>query len=517
MSKLAVFLGDDVYGFKPGEIIAITCYRDHIQRLERLTPADIPALEQMHHDLLLDLRGKLVLPGLIDAHLHAIATGMLMLGTDLHDVTSVDELAEAVRQAAAQDTEFVRLGGLDDSRLSAADRQRITRTWLDELVPDRPLAIKSVEGHSGWFNTPAWKRVGIRPVLEGLSLERALIDAMWESGRVHGNAYEHITTPLYDSYTFEERRKALALAIAAAQRAGLTGLHCMEGYGEHRRHDFKLILELDHCEDIDLTLYCRNETPALAHELEVPRFGGCWCVDGAIGARSAAISEPYTDQPDHCGELYYSAEQLKAWIEPALKLDMQVCLHTIGDRAIDLALSVYEQLKDRYDLRQLRPRLDHFIMGTAEQARRAAKLGIVSAMQPAFDARWGGTKGGYAQRLGAKRALNTNPVGEMIRAGLLVGGSSDSYITPLDPLSGIRAAMNHHNPMHQVDFDTAVRLFSEDAAYLAHQELSRGRIAEEYLADFTVVDGDRELNADARVTLTIKQGKVVYDAQQSSA
>ncbi len=130
-------------------------------------------------------------------------------------------------------------------------------------------------------------------------------------------------------------------------------------------------------------------------------------------------------------------------------------------------------------------------------------------MQPAFDALWGGPDGGYAARLGPERALRTNPVGQMISSGLTVAGSSDSYITPLDPLLGIRAAMEHHSPDQRVDFDTAVRLFSEQGAALAHQEGTRGRIAPGCQADFSVVQGDRSLKG-ACVELTVKGGVVVY-------
>jgi predicted amidohydrolase YtcJ len=301
----------------------------------------------------------------------------------------------------------------------------------------------------------------------------------------------------------------MELVIEQAKRAGLVGIHCLEGYGERRREDFELILELDQRDDTDLTLYCRDATPELAHELGQRRFGGCWCVDGAIGAHSAAVGEAYSDKPHHCGELYHSDAELRAWIESGLKLGMQVCVHAIGDRALDQVIGIYEQLAPQYDLHALRPRIDHFILGTEAMARRAAALGCGSAMQPAFDARWGGASGGYALRLGPDRALQTNPVGSMFRAGLPLGGSSDSYITPLDPLGGIHAALNHHNPEHRVDFITAVELFTWRAAWLAHQERQRGRIAPGYQADFTVVDGDRSLDG-ATVAATVKGGQVVW-------
>ncbi|HES58705.1 MAG TPA: hypothetical protein ENO21_04680, partial [Firmicutes bacterium] len=211
---------------------------------------------------------------------------------------------------------------------------------------------------------------------------------------------------------------------------------------------------------------------------------------------------------------YFSDEEITAWLDSGLREGMQVCVHAIGERALGQALSALEALAPGYDLHERRPRVDHFVMGTPELAQRAANCGAVSAMQPPFDAMWGGADGGYAARLGPERALRTNPVGQMISGGLMVAGSSDSYITPLDPLFGIRAALEHHNPAQRVDFDTAVRLFSEQGAALAHQEGTRGRIAPGCQADFTVVAGGRSLEG-ARVELTVKCGVVVHGEPQS--
>jgi len=514
-AALTTILGNDIFGQPAGRLCAIHLRDGLIVRLEPLAEVELPALIAAAGPGLIDLRGLLILPGLIDSHLHAIATGMQLLTGDLRHISSVNQLAAEVSAAAESGAEFVRLGGLDPSRLGSAGVDAITRQWLNELTPGRALYIKSVEGHSAWFNALAWERVGVNAVLERLGVSDARRREMQRAGRVWGNAYEQLTTPIYDSYSFAERKQGMALVIERAKAVGLCGLHCLEGYGEHRRHDFEMMLELDQQGDIDLTLYCRDETPALAGELAVPRFGGCWCVDGAIAAHSAALAEPYFDKPELSGELYYSDEQLAAWIESGCAAGMQVCLHAIGERALDQALRCFEQLAPRY-LEKLRPRLDHFVMGTPELARRAAKLGVLSSMQPAFDALWGGAEGGYSQRLGPERALRSNPLGQMIGCGLRVAGGSDSYITPLDPLGGIRAAMNHHNEEMRVDFERAVGLFSQDAAYLAHQEDERGRIAGGYQADFTVVRGDRTMAADAAVALTIKGGRVVHDAAEAS-
>ncbi len=508
-----VLIADNVFGHPAGQLCAIHLRGDRISAVDRLATGDVPVLLQ-GPGTVLDLRGRLLLPGLIDSHVHAIASGMFMLGENLQEVRKLDELEAAIRRTAKAGERVVRLGGLDLSRLDGTEHALLDRAWLDGVVSERPLIIKSVEGHSSWFNTLGWEMVIDERIMVEEGLTRSEVAEMYDRGRLHGGAYEKHTTPLYDSYSHAERRAGMLRVLDTARRMGLTGIHCLEGYGEFRREDFQLILDLDG-QGCDLTLYCRDSTPKIAHELGVPRLGGCWCVDGAIGSHSAAITEPYADRPGHCGELYFDDAELAAWISSGIALDMQVCVHAIGDRALEQTIRIYEELAGNTDIAASRHRVDHFILGDESQAERAAQLGLCSSMQPAFDARWGGESGGYATRLGSARALETNPVGTMHRCGLRIGGSSDSYITPLDPLGGMQAAMNHHNPRHRVDFDTAVRMFSCDGAWLGHSEAERGSIATGQAASFSVVRGDRSL-ADAAISATIHRGKVVYSAESES-
>ncbi|MCB1217302.1 amidohydrolase family protein [bacterium] len=508
-AQVKLLLSDDVFGRRRGDLTAIRVQSGLIHSLETVSAEDAARLLSSE-SAALDLRGALLLPGLIDSHVHAIATGMFMLSENLQEVTSLAQLEAAIRRTAQRSERVVRLGGLDLSRLDRAEHPQLDRAWLDGVVADRPLIIKSVEGHSSWFNTRGWEMVIDERIMAEEGLSREAIDEMYERGRLHGGAYEKHTTPLYDSYSHAERRAGMQLVLDTARRMGLTGIHCLEGYGDFRREDFQLILELDG-QGCDLTLYCRDSTPKLAHELGVPRFGGCWCVDGAIGSHSAAVSEPYADRPGHCGELYFDDAQLAAWIRSGIEHEMQVCVHAIGDRALEQTIRIYEELAPQHDLAASRHRVDHFILGDEAQAERAARLGLCSSMQPAFDARWGGESGGYATRLGSSRALETNPVGTMQRCGLRVGGSSDSYITPLDPLGGMHAAMNHHNPRHRVDFETAVAMFTSEGAWLGHAEHERGGISAGQAASFTVVNGDRTLDG-AQVRATIHRGRLVYEA-----
>ncbi|MCB1220391.1 MAG: amidohydrolase family protein [Planctomycetales bacterium] len=509
-----LIISNNVFGRRPGELSAIRIASGRITSVDSLAEVDVSAVLAGSRSSM-DLRGSMLLPGLIDSHVHAIATGMFMLSENLQEVTNLAQLEAAIRRIAARGERVVRLGGLDLSRLDKAEHPLLDRAWLDGIVNERPLIIKSVEGHSSWFNSRGWEMVIDERIMAEEGLSREAIDEMYRRGRLHGGAYEKHTTPLYDSYSHEERAAGMRLVLDTARRMGLTGIHCLEGYGDFRREDFQLILGLDG-QGCDLTLYCRDSTPKLAHELGVPRFGGCWCVDGAIGSHSAAVSEPYADRAGHCGELYFDDAELAAWIRSGIEHDMQVCVHAIGDRALEQTIRIYEELAPQHDLARSRHRVDHFILGDEGQAERAARLGLCSSMQPAFDARWGGESGGYATRLGSKRALETNPVGTMHSCGLKVGGSSDSYITPLDPLGGMHAAMNHHNPRHRVDFDTAVAMFTSVGAWLGHADEDRGSIAAGQSANFTVVNGNRSLEA-ASVRATVHRGTVTFDSELETA
>jgi predicted amidohydrolase YtcJ len=152
-----LLLGDNVFGHPPGEVVAVRFGGGVIASARPVPAAELPDLVQGLGDRLLDARGKLVLPGLIDAHIHALSSGMLMLSTDLRGAGTRDELADAVRTAAGESGEFVRLGGLDPSRLGAAI-ETISREWLDELRPRRAV---HQERRGLRVQHAAWERIGV--------------------------------------------------------------------------------------------------------------------------------------------------------------------------------------------------------------------------------------------------------------------------------------------------------------------------------------------------------------------
>ncbi len=246
-------------------------------------------------------------------------------------------------------------------------------------------------------------------------------------------------------------------------------------------------------------------------DLGLPRIGGCILLDGAIGARTAALAKPYDDDPENTGVLYFGDEEFVRFAGECAAAGLQLCVHAIGDAAIEQGLRAWEQLASAYDLAALRPRIDHFCLAAPEQCLRAASAGVASGMQPAFDYFWGGAQSGYYDALG-QRALAANPLHTALKAGMHVGGGSDAPITQLDPRLGIHAACNHTNPEERLSFTSAVELFTTGSAALEGAEADKGRLSPGYRADFTVMPGSTNGSniQEQPVALTVHRGRVVY-------
>lgn len=461
---------------------------------------------------ILDARGHLVLPAFIDSHAHILGEARRRLEVDAFGVLSCEELVTHIRRSPQLGVLLVVADRLNFNALPETE-QRNLKAALDAVFPTQAVQVKSIEHHSCWFNEKAWEVVKVDEAAQLLGVSPAQLQQMCESGRVHGQLYEALSETLYDTFTVGERRTALAELLATLPALGIGGVHSLVGYGTDRRADVQVTLDAAEASDaVDLVVYPRTMDIALVKDLGLPRIGGCILLDGAIGARTAAVREPYEDSEGNFGVIYFTDEEFEGFARECAAASLQLCVHAIGDAAIEQGLRVYERLAPKSDLLALRPRIDHFCLGTPEQCVRAAALGVASGMQPAFDHYWGKPRV-YAKALGEARALAGNPLRTALGAGMVVGGGSDAPITPLDPRLGIHAACTHSNPAERLDFAQAVKLFTTGSAALAHMERTEGAIAPGYQADFVVLpaetNGDNIHETD--VLNTIHRGIVVYE------
>ncbi len=459
---------------------------------------------------IIDLKGKAVLPGFIDAHTHLVSTGLTRtVYLDLSGARSLEELLEQVRGELARraEGEWLVGRGWDESRWP--ERRYVTRRELDRVAPANPVALFRVDGHLLVVNSRALKEVPLPQArLKGgkADLERGWL---WEEAAWW--FHEQIKPDL------AHLKKAIMAGVELAHSHGLTSIHeiarprYLRAYQELRREG-RLRLR------VYLNLMSEQMEELIGLGLETT-FGDEWLrlggvklfADGSIGAGNAALSEPYRDRGGR-GELNHTPEELRRFVERARAHGLQVMIHAIGDRAIEAALEAYERAGVTP---QERHRIEHFELATPEQVERAARLGVVLSMQPNF-LQWAAPGGLYEARLGKERARRINPHRWVLDAGGRLAFGSDCM--PLGPLFGLQQVVNAPQPVQRLTLEEALRCYTQGGAYASFEEGLKGSLEVGKLADLVVLSEDPFAEpgglAEIQVEMTFIGGELVFSRSQ---
>ena len=475
-------------------------------RFQRVGAGESPPARQV-----VDLGGRCVVPGFIDAHTHFFQTGLDALHIDLSGARTLDEVAERLVAGAPPGKRTpVFASGFEEDAL--IDGRPMTREDLDRVFADRPVWVNRVDYHSAVVSTAALRRLGVPAGTRGLM--RAA-DGQ-PTGVLRGEAYFHAKLRSMQWITLDVKERALKAAVGAMVPRGVTAVAALEGgplFGDEGIH-----FVLQHIDrlPLDVTLFIQEKKPLYARRLGFRHVGGCILIDGSIGSYTAALDEPYEGSKRNRGILYETKRSLWSFVREVHAARGQLAFHAIGPRAIEVLLGLYEQLLDREPHHDHRHRIEHFELATDDQIQRAAELGLVLCMQPAFEWLWGGPSGMYASRLG-ERWRRTNRLRTILAAGLRVAGSSDASVTPPDPLLGIHAAVNHPNEDERIDARAALAMMTIEAAYSTFHDRVRGSISPGKEASFVVLGedllaapGDRL--KDIPVLETWSRGRRVYEA-----
>jgi predicted amidohydrolase YtcJ len=453
-----------------------------------------------------DLAGKSVLPGFVDAHVHLMQTGLSIMGPDLGHCSSadevIDEIASMVRASARDEPLLLhrcRLVSLHGS-LSIGE--------LDDVAPDNPLAVGDVDLQSCLVNSKAWELVGLSTKTPGVELQS---DTGQPTGLLTGRAYVSTRRHFQTLMGASKRLEALRVASQAAVEVGITTVHAIEGREAFGDSDVHLLLGLRDQLPVRTVVYYQTTEVSKVIDLEVSGVADVW-VDGSYANHTAALLDPYADDPTSRGLLYFGQEQLDQFVWRAHREGLQVGLHAIGDAAIEQALGAYDRVVGKQSDHTRRHRIEHFSLPTDRQLENAARLGLVVVMQPVL-AMAGRER--LVEILGPERAKRRHPYREIIDAGIVVAGSSDSDFTPMGPLSAIHSLLNHPDEQRRLTPFEAVTLFTLNGAWATCEEGCKGAIQPGRLADLVVL-GEDPLTAaphtveDIPVEMTIVGGKVVF-------
>jgi hypothetical protein len=234
--------------------------------------------------------------------------------------------------------------------------------------------------------------------------------------------------------------------------------------------------------------------------------------DGSLGARTAALHEPYADALTERGQLMYSGGKLEKVVGRAVRSGFQLAIHAIGDRAIDAVIDAYEAALGEESENNRRHRIEHFELPSEEALERCRRLGIVPVMQPNFVVNWSQPGGLYDARLGPERTRRNNPHRLILKKGLRLAFGSDGM--PYGPLFGLHGAVTPPHPNQRISLQEALEAYTLAGAFASFDEREKGSLAEGNLADLAVVDGTwdgggRNLSHWI-IAATVVGGRIVY-------
>ncbi len=485
---------------------------------------------------IIDLEGKCLLPGFNDSHMHFIGHGLLYDKIHLRGVASVDEMVNLgrkfIEERNRKDGEWVVGYGFDQNLF--IDKTFPLKEDIDKISDKHPVLVDRVCGHIGTVNTLALKILGIT---KNTVIQGGIIDKD-EYGNPTGILREaaldwaksHIPRP-----NVEQIKDIIMQTAEEALSLGLTSLQTNDSEAADFDTVFEAYQSLRNEDKLKIRIFEEIHT-SRPEELKLflgkgmkTGFGDDFFqigniklfADGSLGARTAAMREAYSDDPNTRGIFVYTQEELDELVDIAHKAGMQVACHAIGDGAIEQCINAIEKAMKK-NSKDLRHRIIHCQIVDAHLLKRMVCIGIGADIQPPFVA------SDYmivADRVGVERGNKSYPWKTMLDLGIHLGGGSDCPVETYDPLWGIYCAVTRQDekgqpaggwlPDERLSVEEAVKLYTIGSAYLSFEENKKGTIKEGKLADMVVLSEDvfevkPENIKDIQVLLTMVGGKIQY-------
>jgi predicted amidohydrolase YtcJ len=483
-----------------------------------------------HGGTTIDLRGRCVVPGLIDAHLHFEWLSLGLKNVDAETPTLDEALRRVAQRAAATAAgAWIRGHGWNQNAWGGAFP---TRSDLDRAAPDHPVYLTAKSGHAGWANSLALKLAGVGASTPDPPGGEIVRDEKGEATGIFLEDAMELLGKAIPLVSVAELADAMRDAVSLAHRAGLTGVHDFDGARAlqawqtlKERGELKLRVSKT------IPVYLQEHAIALGIR---SGFGDDWLrinsvktfADGALGPRTALMIDPYEGEPGNRGIAVTDKEEMIENVRKASQAGLSSTIHAIGDRANHDVLDVFETVRGeehrRGDGTRLRHRIEHVQVLHPDDFERLAKIDVIASMQPIHatsdmlmsDKFWGKrSAGAYAWRT-------------QLDAGARLAFGSDAPVETFDPLAGIHAAVTRRRadgspgpdgwyPQQRLSVHEAVLAYTVGAAYASYEEDRKGSLTPGKLADLVILDRDifkiEPMDIlHAKVVATIVDGRFVW-------
>jgi hypothetical protein len=489
--------------------------------------------------------GKLVLPGFTDCHIHFFEGSAKLSWVNLEDAKNLADIRAMLNKYAAEHPGDSWLLGHGWNYGMFEPGKLPNKKDLDDLFPNRPVSLEGFDGHTYWVNSKALALAGITRETPNPTNGTIVRDP--GTGEATG-ALKELATDLVDRVRPPLTRAEKLLALRAGMKwANENGLTRFQAAGGHfASGDFE---DLELYEEMrkrgDLTLRVRIayfvDPPALRHsdieaiESARKKYSGEWLtadavklrLDGVIESHTAALLEPYSDDPSVKGALFWQLDQFAATVAELDKQSFQIFTHAIGDYAVQVVLDAYEYAEQRNHTRDRRPRIEHIETVAAADIPRFGKLGVIASMQPLHSYPDADTLDVWARNIGPDRASRAWAWKGIVDEGGHLAFGSDWPVVTLNPWEGIQTAVTRQTkegtpadgfvPQQRLTVAQAVDGYTLGAAFAGRREKSEGSLEVGKLADLIIIsqnifDINPHKIGATKVVTTIVGGRLVYQA-----
>jgi predicted amidohydrolase YtcJ len=477
----------------------------------------------------IDARGGLVMPGFNDGHTHFIDGSMSLASVQLRDAATPQEFIRRIAEYARGLTpgEWITGGEWDHTRWPGQVLPR--HEWIDSVTRHNPVFIERLDGHEALANALAMQQAGITPQTPTPFGGQILHDP--KTGAPTGifkDAALDLVGKVIPDPSPGQRDSALARGLTHAESLGVTGTAFMSAsFG-----DVQSFRRMERAGRLTMrvALYILDAWRATADTLKAAGPGDDWVrigglkrfMDGSAGSRTAYMAQPYADSAGYRGLLQHDPAEMAHWIGAADSAGLQLAIHSIGDSANALLLTMYDSVARAHGPRDRRFRMEHAQHLRPQDIPRFAAIGVIASMQPYHaidDGRW------LEQRLGPTRMHDSYVFRSLLDAHAILAFGSDWPVAPLSPILGVYAAVTRRTldgknpdgwlPEQKISVGEALKAYTWGNAYAVLADRQRGTLAPGMLADVDVLDRNLftvppDSLADARVMETIVGGRMVF-------
>ncbi len=476
----------------------------------------------------LDLGGRTVVPGFIDAHTHPVYAGLFHLRQVDCDLRSIGAIQAAIRDRAEATNAGDWVLGFKYDDTKTTERRPLSRDDLDAATSRHPVLITHRGGHTAYVNSAALAKAEIDDRTPDPAGGHIVRD---DSGRATGKLEELAVDLVGKHAAFDpsraDRQEGVRIVSEMMVRSGVTSAH--DAYGSTQ--DLRSYQDARDAGELALRVYClmdHRELDAMLAAGVRTGLGDEWVrvgpvkltCDGSISERTARLSEAYVGRPDYFGIIVMEEEELYARARKAHEADWQIGIHANGDVAIDIALRIYERLQRERPRKDPRFRLEHCTVINDDLVRRIAALGAIPTPFSTYVYYHGEKMTNY----GAERLERMFAVRSFLDAGIKVTQTSDYPPGPFEPMMALQSSVTRTDmsgtlwgPKQRVTVEEAIRVGTIHGAYASYEEGEKGSLSPGKLADLVVLGQDpTQVDPFALIDIPIERtmvgGRWVYES-----